>query len=181
LKTPANELLTTDKNSRELRVVTAAGPPFSEDATVYSCAVPLTAGVRLGSYEIVRPIGAGGMGEVCCARDTKLNRDVAIKMLPTDLAARPDAIARFQREAHAVAALSHPSILAIHDFGTADGVSYAVMELLEGESLRQALADGPLPPRRAVDHAIQIARGLAAAHHLARDLWRHRLWGMIAS
>ena len=131
---------------------------------VYSCAVPLTEGVRLGSYEIVRPIGAGGMGEVYCARDTKLNRDVAIKMLPTDVSARPDAIARFEREARAVAALSHPNILAIHDFGTADGVSYAVMELLDGESMRQALADGPLPPRRAVDYAIQIARGLAAAH-----------------
>jgi eukaryotic-like serine/threonine-protein kinase len=131
---------------------------------VYSGAVPLTPGVRLGSYEIVRPIGAGGMGEVYCARDTKLNRDVAIKMLPADDGARPDAIARFEREAHAVAALSHPNILAIHDFGTEGGVSYAVMELLDGESLRQALADGPLPPRRAVDYAIQIARGLAAAH-----------------
>jgi eukaryotic-like serine/threonine-protein kinase len=126
--------------------------------------VPLTAGARLGSYEIVRPIGAGGMGEVYCARDTKLSRDVAIKVLPADVSARPEAVARFEREARAVAALSHPNILAIHDFGTADGVSYAVMELLEGESLRQALADGPLPPRRAVDYAIQIARGLAAAH-----------------
>jgi hypothetical protein len=124
----------------------------------------LPAGTRLGSYEIVRPIGAGGMGEVYCARDTKLNRDVAIKVLPADVSARPDAIARFEREARAVAALSHPNILAIHDFGTADGLSYAVMELLEGESLRQALADGPLPARRAVDYAIQIARGLAAAH-----------------
>jgi hypothetical protein len=124
----------------------------------------LPAGTRLGSYEIVRPIGAGGMGEVYCARDTKLNRDVAIKVLPAEVSARPDAIARFEREARAVAALSHPNILAIHDFGTADGVSYAVMELLEGESLRQALADGPLPARRAVDYAIQIARGLAAAH-----------------
>jgi Tol biopolymer transport system component len=124
----------------------------------------LSAGARLGSYEIVRPIGAGGMGEVYCARDTKLDRDVAIKVLPADVSARPDAIARFEREARAVAALSHPNILAIHDFGTADGVSYAVMELLEGESLRQALADGPLPGRRAVDYAIQIARGLAAAH-----------------
>jgi hypothetical protein len=85
-------------------------------------------------------------------------------VLPADLSARPDAIARFEREARAVAALSHPNILAIHDFGTADGVSYAVTELLEGESLRQALADGPLPARRAVDYAIQIARGLAAAH-----------------
>lgn len=104
------------------------------------------------------------MGEVYCARDTKLDRDVAIKVLPADFSAKPDAIGRFEREARAVAALSHPNILAIHDFGAADGVSYAVMELLDGESLRQALADGPLPPRRAVDFAIQLARGLAAAH-----------------
>jgi hypothetical protein len=124
----------------------------------------LQPGTRLGPYEILSSLGAGGMGEVYRARDAKLNRDVAIKVLPADVCARPDAIARFEREARAVAALSHPNILAIHDFGTAQGVSYAVMELLEGESLRQALADGPLPPRRAVDYAIQIARGLAAAH-----------------
>jgi len=126
--------------------------------------VPLTAGARIGSYEIVAPIGAGGMGEVYRARDTKLDRAVAIKVLPDDVSARPEALARFEREARAVAALSHPNILAIHDFGSADGVSYAVTELLDGETLRQALVDGPLPARRAIDYAIQIARGLAAAH-----------------
>jgi len=126
--------------------------------------VPVHPGTRLGAYEIVSAIGAGGMGEVYRARDAKLNRDVAVKVLPAEFGGRPDALARFEREARAVAALSHPNILAIHDFGTANGISYAVMELLEGESLRQALADGALPPRRAVDYAIQIARGLAAAH-----------------
>jgi hypothetical protein len=126
--------------------------------------VTLEPGTRLGPYEVLSALGAGGMGEVYRARDTKLNRDVAIKVMPANVSARSDAVARFEREARAVAALSHPNILAIHDFGTAGGVSYAVMELLEGESLGQGLADGPLPPRRAVDYAIQIARGLAAAH-----------------
>jgi Tol biopolymer transport system component len=104
------------------------------------------------------------MGEVYRAHDTKLGRDVAVKVLPARLSGSADALARLEREARAVAALSHPNILAIHDFGSADGVSYAVMELLEGESLRAALAAGPLPARRATDYAIQIARGLAAAH-----------------
>jgi Tol biopolymer transport system component len=104
------------------------------------------------------------MGEVFRARDTKLSRDVAIKVLPAELSARPDALARFEREAKAVAALSHPNILAIHDFGTEGGTAYAVTELLHGETLRAALAHGPLPVRRAVEYAIQMARGLAAAH-----------------
>src|SRR6187399_1106300 len=103
--------------------------------------MPLPAGARLGPYEIVAPLGAGGMGEVYRARDAKLNRDVAVKVLPADFAARPDALARFEREARAVAALSHPNILAIYDFGTADGRAYAVMELLEGATLRDVLAD----------------------------------------
>ncbi|HEY3203121.1 MAG TPA: protein kinase, partial [Thermoanaerobaculia bacterium] len=91
----------------------------------------LEPGTRLGPYEILAPLGAGGMGEVYRARDSKLDRDVAIKVLPVSIAADPDALARFEREAKAVAALSHPNILAIHDFGSQDGVSYAVMELLE--------------------------------------------------
>ena len=126
--------------------------------------MPLTSGARLGAYEIGSPIGSGGMGEVYRARDTKLNRAVAIKVLPAELGGRPDALARFEREARAVAALSHSNILAIHDFGSESGTVYAVMELLEGETLRTALTAGPLSPRRAVDYAIQIARGLAAAH-----------------
>ena len=126
--------------------------------------MPLTSGARLGAYEIGSPIGSGGMGEVYRARDTKLNREVAIKVLPAALGGRPDALARFEREARAIAALSHSNILAIHDFGSESGTVYAVMELLEGETLRAALAAGPLSARRAVDYAIQIARGLAAAH-----------------
>src|SRR6202043_2237024 len=96
----------------------------------------LSAGTRLGPYEILASIGAGGMGEVYRARDSKLDRDVAIKVLPESVAADPGTLARFEREAKAVAALSHPNILSIFDFGTQDGISYAVMELLEGETLR---------------------------------------------
>ena len=133
----------------------------------------LTPGVKLGPYEILSPLGAGGMGEVYRARDTKLNRDVAIKVLPESLSKDADALARFEREAHAVAALNHPNILSIFDFGSENGVVYAVTELLEGESLRTRLDDGPVSPRKAVDYAVQILRGLAAAHEkgvVHRDL-----------
>src|SRR5687768_4880765 len=124
----------------------------------------LAAGSRLGQYEIVAPLGAGGMGEVYRAHDAKLDRDVAIKILPPALAGDPSAMARFEREARAVAALSHPHILAIHDFGRESAVVYAVMELLEGQSLHERLADGALPVRKVLDIALQIAQGLAAAH-----------------
>jgi eukaryotic-like serine/threonine-protein kinase len=124
----------------------------------------LSPGTRLGPYEVLGSIGAGGMGEVYRARDAKLNRFVAIKVLHGQFAADPDRLARFEREAQAIAALSHPGILAIHDFGTANGVTYAVMELLEGGTLRQRLESVPIPPRRAIDLAIQIVRALAAAH-----------------
>ena len=124
----------------------------------------LAAGTRLGPYEILSPLGAGGMGEVYKARDTKLDREVAVKVLPASLARDPAALARFEREAKAVAALSHPNILAVHDFGTSGETTYAVMELLEGESLRQRLAEGALPPRKAAEIAREIALGLAAAH-----------------
>jgi Tol biopolymer transport system component len=133
----------------------------------------LDAGARLGPYEIRAPIGAGGMGEVYRAYDAKLDREVAIKVLPPALAADPAALARFEREARAVAALSHPHILAIHDFGRESAIVYAVMELLEGQTLRERLADGALPVRKAVDIALQIAQGLAAAHEkgiVHRDL-----------
>ena len=133
----------------------------------------LSAGTRLGPYEILAPLGAGGMGEVYRARDEKLDRDVAIKVLPESVAADRDALARFEREAKAVAALSHPNILAIHDFGNHAGISYAVMELLEGETLRDKLDAGPIPQTQAVDYALQIARGLSAAHEkgvIHRDL-----------
>jgi Tol biopolymer transport system component len=124
----------------------------------------LGAGVRLGAYEIVGPIGAGGMGEVYRARHARLAREVAIKVLPARLSDDALALARFEREAKAVAALSHPSILAIFDFGVTDGVAYAVTELLAGDTLRARLAEGPLPVRRVVECAIQIAEGLGAAH-----------------
>ncbi len=124
----------------------------------------LSPGTRLGPYEILSPLGAGGMGEVYRARDTRLGREVAVKVLPELSAGSPDALARFEREAQAVAALSHPNILALHDFGKAGSVSYAVMELLEGETLRERLEASAIPPRKAVEYAQQIARGLAAAH-----------------
>src|SRR5437667_7190886 len=119
---------------------------------------------RLGPYEIVTPLGAGGMGEVYRARDTRLGREVAVKVLPEPFARDPDRLARFEREARAVAALSHPNILAIHDYGTDGAVTYAVMELLEGETLRGRLSRGALPWREAVVVAAAIAEGLAAAH-----------------
>ena len=108
----------------------------------------LAPGTRLGPYEILSPLGAGGMGEVYRARDTRLERDVAIKVLPERLAADPKALSRFEREARAVAAMSHPNILAIHDFGEERGVRYAVTELLEGETLRERLARERSPGAR---------------------------------
>jgi eukaryotic-like serine/threonine-protein kinase len=119
---------------------------------------------RLGPYEISSLIGAGGMGEVYKARDTRLNRDVAIKVLPASFAADRERLRRFEQEAHAVAALSHPNILAVYDVGECNGSPYIVSELLEGESLRQLLTHGMPSHRKSVAYAIQIAQGLAAAH-----------------
>jgi Tol biopolymer transport system component len=124
----------------------------------------LLPGRRLGPYAIVAPLGAGGMGEVYRARDTRLDRDVAIKVLPERFAGSPEALARFDREARAVAALSHPNILALFDFGSEDGVVYAVTELLHGESLRERLARERLGERKSVGLGAEIADGLAAAH-----------------
>jgi serine/threonine protein kinase/Tfp pilus assembly protein PilF len=135
--------------------------------------VSLSAGTHLGPYEVLSPLGAGGMGEVYRARDSRLERDVAVKVLPEGLVADSAALARFEREAKAVAALSHPNILAIHDFGRESGTVYAVMELLEGETLRERLDAGPIPQRKAIDYALQVAQGLAAAHEkgiIHRDL-----------
>ena len=124
----------------------------------------LNPGTRLGPYEILAPLGAGGMGEVYRAGDSRLGREVAVKVLPEHLAQNPTARARFEREAKAVAALSHPNILAIHDVGVAGSVHYAVTELLEGETLRRRLEHSGLSPRKAVEIAVALADGLAAAH-----------------
>jgi Protein kinase domain len=121
-------------------------------------------GTRLGPYDIVAPIGSGGMGEVYRARDSRLGRDVAVKVLPPGLLDVPDALVRFEREARAVAALNHPNILALYDVGRDAGRAYAVTELLEGETLRARVDRGPVPARRALELIAQIARGLAAAH-----------------
>ena len=123
----------------------------------------MTTGFRLGPYEILGPLGAGGMGEVYRARDTRLGRDVAVKVLPKQVANDPDRRARFEREARAVAALSHPNIVAIFDVGVSGATAYAVTELLAGETLRERLRT-PIPVRKVIDIACQIGRGLAAAH-----------------
>jgi len=121
-------------------------------------------GQKLAQYEIIRRIGAGGMGEVYLARDTNLDRDVAIKVLPGDVADNSAHLSRLEREAKAIAALSHPNILAVYDFGRSDGVTYVVTEFLEGETLRERLNHGPMAPRKATRFGRQVARGLAAAH-----------------
>ena len=121
-------------------------------------------GTTLGHYRIVEQIGAGGMGVVYRAHDERLDRDVAIKVLPEEVAGDPDRLHRFEREAKAVAKLDHPNILAIHDFGSEDGLAYAVMELLDGESLREVIRSGGLTTGKAAEYARSIADGLAAAH-----------------
>ena len=124
----------------------------------------IEAGAQLDQYRLVEKIGEGGMGVVWRALDTTLDRDVAIKLLPESFLRDEELLARFEREAKAVAALSHPNIVGIFGFGTQSGLAYAVMELLEGQTLRDLLDDGVLPPRKAVDIARQIAIGLDAAH-----------------
>src|SRR5712691_8971942 len=133
----------------------------------------LTAGTKIGPYEIVSPLGAGGMGEVYRARDARLGREVAIKVLPASLSADPDRLRRFEQEARAARILNHPNLTAVYDIGTQEGAPYVVEELLEGETLRSVLAGGRLSPRKAIDYALQIANGLAAAHEkgiVHRDL-----------
>jgi eukaryotic-like serine/threonine-protein kinase len=126
--------------------------------------MPLTPGTKLGPYEILAPIGAGGMGEVYRAKDTRLGREVAVKILPPAFALDPERLRRFTSEAQAVAALNHPNILAIHDIGNEAGSQYLVMEFLDGESLRERLQAGALSIRKATEYAEQIAKGLATAH-----------------
>src|ERR1700751_4731819 len=123
----------------------------------------LTSGTKLGQYVILSPLGAGAMGEVYRARDSRLNRDVAIKVLP-GLSSEPDRLIRFEQEARATAALNHPNILTIFQMGMHVGVPYIVTELLEGKTLAESLRRGPLPARKAIDYGLQIAQGWASAH-----------------
>ncbi len=135
--------------------------------------MPLTAGSKLGPYEVLGQIGAGGMGEVYRARDERLKRDVAVKVLPASFSSDPERLRRFEQEAQAAGALNHPNILAIYDVGTFEGEPYVVSELLEGETLRSRLSGGALPQRKAIDYSVQVAHGLAAAHEkgiVHRDL-----------
>jgi eukaryotic-like serine/threonine-protein kinase len=124
----------------------------------------LAPGTMLGQYEILSPLGAGGMGEVYRARDTRLDREVAIKVLPQLVSLDSERLLRFEQEARAAAALNHPNILSVYQMGTYLTIPYIVSELLEGKTLTEVMRPGPLPPRKAIDYAIQIARGLAAAH-----------------
>jgi len=133
----------------------------------------ILAGTKLGPYEILAPLGAGGMGEVYRARDTRLERSVAIKILPAAFSSDAERLQRFQQEARVLSSLNHPNLLAIFDVGMQDGLHYLVSELLEGESLRQRLSNGPLPVRKAMDYGVQVANGLANAHEqgiVHRDL-----------
>ena len=129
----------------------------------------LAAGTRLGPYEIADQLGAGGMGEVYRATDTRLQRSVAIKVLPEHLADNPQRRDRFEREARAVSSLNHPHICTLHDIGEQDGIHYLVMELVEGETLGQRLEKGRLPLDQALEYAIQIADALDKAHRQGVD------------
>src|SRR4030095_5006048 len=133
----------------------------------------LAPGKNLSRYEIRTQLGAGGMGEVYRARDTQLGRDVAIKVIASSFAVDKERLRRFEQEACAAGALNHPNVLIVHDISTHDGAPYVVSELLEGETLRKRIGGGPLGQRRAIDYALQIAKGLAAAHEkgiIHRDL-----------
>src|SRR5512132_4042956 len=133
----------------------------------------LSAGTKLGPYEIAAPIGAGGMGEVYRAHDGRLKREVAIKVLPATFSSDADRLRRFEQEAQTAGGLNHPNITAVFDFGSHEGSPYIVTELLQGETLRSRLAPGPISQRKALDYAIQLAHGLAAAHEkgiVHRDL-----------
>src|SRR3989442_1331443 len=145
---------------------------MSASRSIWS-SMPLAAGTRLGPYEIVAPIGAGGMGQVYRARDTKLNRDVALKILPDAFASDPDRLARFIREAQTLASLNHPNIAIIHGLEQAGDLHALVMELVEGDDLSQRIARGAIPIDEALPIAKQIAEALEAAHEqgiIHRDL-----------
>src|SRR2546423_12305825 len=124
----------------------------------------LSAGLRLGPYEISTSVGSGGMGEVYRARDARLGRDVAVKVLPERFSKDQERLRRFEQEARAAGALNHPNVLTIFDIGSHEGMPYVVSELLEGVTLGEELKNGPLPIRKVLDYAAKVARGLAAAH-----------------
>src|SRR6267143_1883591 len=135
--------------------------------------MPLSSGVRLGPYEILDALGAGGMGEVYRARDTRLGRDVAVKILPAEFSADPVRKQRFEREAKTISSLNHPHICVLHDVGSQDGISYLVMECVEGETLAKRLEKGPLPLEQVLKYGMQIADALDKAHRsgvVHRDL-----------
>src|SRR5262245_57897073 len=135
--------------------------------------MPLTPASRLGLYEIVAPLGAGGMGEVYRARDTRLKREIAIKVLPGNVASSSDRLARFEREAWTVAGLNHPNIVTLHSIEEANGTHFLTMELVEGKDLAQLLTSGGLPLAEVLDVAIPLAEALVAAHEkgvVHRDL-----------
>ena len=135
--------------------------------------MPLSPGTKLGPYEIIAAIGAGGMGEVYRAQDSRLNRQVAVKILPVSFSSDRERLLRFQQEATSAAALNHPGIVAVYDVGTQDGFPYVVSELLEGETIRDRLRNGAMSRRKSVECGAQIARALAAAHDkgiIHRDL-----------
>jgi eukaryotic-like serine/threonine-protein kinase len=158
---------------REVESLLAAGDKGRSSFWQSSPSMRLRKGIRLGEYEIQSLLGAGGMGEVYRARDLRLRRDVAIKVLPAFVSSDPERLRRFEHEATAAAALNHPNILAVYQMGTHEGVPYLVSELLEGETLRELVKRGPLAVRKAIEHAVQIARGLSAAHEkgiVHRDL-----------
>src|SRR5664279_221617 len=124
----------------------------------------LSPGTKLGPYEIVVPLGAGGMGEVYRARDTRLGRDVAIKVLPPDVSGDEERRQRFEREARAISSLNHPNICALYDVGNQAGMEYLVLEYVEGETLEKRLENGPLPTKLVLRYGIQIAEALEKAH-----------------
>jgi eukaryotic-like serine/threonine-protein kinase len=180
--------LAPDKRSAFLKQVCSSDPSLRQEVETLLASNPdvrsgflqsstlrvtLTPGTKLGDYEVKSLLGSGGMGEVYRARDSRLGRDVAIKVLPALLSADSERLRRFEQEARAAAALNHPNILAVFQMGTYEGAPYLVSELLEGETLRESIRRSRLPVRKAIDYGVQIARGLAAAHEkriVHRDL-----------
>src|SRR5208283_731560 len=158
---------------QEVETLLSSSDSRSSFLEVSPVSVTLMPGTRLGDYEVHKLLGSGGMGEVYRARDLRLRRDVAIKVLPSFMSSDKGRLGRFEQEAQAAAALNHPNILAVFQMGTYEGAPYLVSELLDGENLRGQVTRGPMPARKAIDYGVQIAHGLAAAHEkgiVHRDL-----------